>query len=100
MLRGIRCENRMQKRLEIVRAAHQMRRGEPTARGRENRKNDQRNRHVPRRFEDMHFVLVETWLAKKWKKDQAKHIKRRQPRSDQAQSPQPHVRMRAGARGV
>ena len=53
----------MQEFVEIFRAADEVRRGDPSADGREDRQENQRHGHAARRFVDVDFMLVVTRLA-------------------------------------
>ena len=72
----------------MVRAAHQVRRGKPSAEDGKKREQHQRNGHVLGRLVHVNLVMVEALFAEEREEHQPEHVERREARADQAQQPQ------------
>src|SRR4029077_16976847 len=77
-------ENRLSELREVVGAAPETRRGEPSADYREQRQKHQRNRHAVRRFVHVDVMLVKARLAVEREEDQPEHVERSEQGSEQA----------------
>src|SRR5271163_2848673 len=89
--RRVHGEDGMQELVEIFRATDEVRRGCPSADSREDRKQNQRHRHVVRRFVHVHLMFVEARLAEKGEENQAEHVERSEAGADKTEHPEPDV---------